>query len=538
MKDINEIKIKEIFARNRIEFQEDGDSVMIPCPFCQYINALGDAMATFYVYEATDSGECFNCGKKCIFSELFEKLGIKKEVTAEAKKKEVSAPRSKQSITKSDSPKKYIASEILADDRIIEMVYRPEYRLTQFAVFDGIKVEYLDKVELPHEILLPHPATNPLIFKKVILFPSEALEYGEEKELIDKIQAFLHKYLDITPFFEKIATYYVLFTWAFEQFNELAYLRALGDYGSGKSRLLQVMGSVCYKAMFVGGATTTSPIFRIIDAFRGTLILDEADYRFSDTTVEIIKILNSGYQKGIPVLRSEGKGTFEVKAYDVFCPKIVATRQRFNDQALESRFLIEEMDKKELRNDIPINLPESFENEALELRNQLLMWRFKNLSNAKLSSEDLDRTLEPRLNQIIMPLLSIIKDPEMKVELKQFVKEYNSQLVSDRGMSLESEVFESILKCFDTGYPEPTMKQIADTYGAELSDKEKLTPRKIGGIIRKQLKLMPRRTKEGYVIAEAENADRIKALKKKYGVPDKSEEAVSIMNVVNVPKEQ
>jgi len=39
-------------------------------------------------------------------------------------------------------------------------------------------------------------------------------------------------------------------------------------------------------------------------------------------TSEIVKILNSGYQKGMPVLRSEGKGTFEVKAYDVSAQRL------------------------------------------------------------------------------------------------------------------------------------------------------------------------------------------------------------------------
>lgn len=428
-------------------------------------------------------------------------------------------------------PKRYVVSEVLPNGEIIELVYREGYRETLFAVYDGNTVAYQNKIELPHEILLPYKAGSHLISKKVILFPFEDKEYGSTHELLEKIRGFIHKYVDVSPFFEEIGAYYAMFSWIYDRFNELAYLRALGDYGSGKSRLLQVIGSVCYKPMFVGGATTTSPVFRIIDSFQGTLILDEADYRFSDTTADIIKILNSGYQKGIPVLRSEGQGTFEVKSYDVFCPKIIATRKRFDDIALESRFLIEEMDKKELREDIPINLPPSFEEEALELRNQLLLWRFRNLKSAALRIENNDRTIEPRLNQIITPLLSIMEDDDARNRLKLRIKEYNEQLVADRGMSIEAEVFEALLRCFDDGKQEPTMKEIGESYNLSgVSQKDQLSPRRIGSILRHQLKLRARRTNVGFVIPQIENEARIRALKKKYGIS----EEMNDMNVVNI----
>jgi hypothetical protein len=82
-----------------------------------------------------------------------------------------------------------------------------------------------------------------------------------------------------------------------DRFNEVPYLRAIGDFGSGKSRFIQSIGILCYKPVFTGGATTPSPIFRIVNEVHGTLIIDEADFKFSDMTSEIVKILNTGYQK-------------------------------------------------------------------------------------------------------------------------------------------------------------------------------------------------------------------------------------------------
>jgi len=65
------------------------------------------------------------------------------------------------------------------------------------------------------------------------------------------------------------------------------------------------------------------------------------------------------------------------------------------------------MENKPLRKDIPINLPNTFESEALNIRNKLLSWRFKNYQRISLNEQAIDLSLEPRLNQIIMPLLSI-----------------------------------------------------------------------------------------------------------------------------------
>jgi hypothetical protein len=544
----------ETLDRLGIQHQTDSLGFVAFCPQCRYGEALGSPMLSLFINNSAEAVSCRNCRYEASWDDFVKPYVDAEDSPVPKKWNSPTTPRQSDESFKRDEtkiaqaePKKkmekkengkskrYVASEVFSSGEIIELIYRENYGQTMLAIFDGMKVRYEDHFERPNELLLPYPATSHLISKKVVLFPSEDLDYGTTGELVGKVQRFIHAYLDISPFFEKAATYYVLLTWVYDRFNELPYLRALGDYGSGKSRLLKVIGSVCYKPMFTGGATTTSPIFRIIDMFRGTLILDEADLRFSDTTADFIKILNSGYQKGSPVLRSEGKGVFEVRSYDVFCPKIVASRRHFADQALESRFLIEEMDKKQLREDIPINLPDSFDAEALELRNQLLSWRFKNYKNAHLRAEDIDRSLEPRLNQIASPLLAIIDDPEVRNEIKGFIKEYDKQLTSDRGMSIESDVAESLIELIDRGNQGPTVKEITDTYNLRQDDaKENLSPRKIGSILRKHLKLRVERVsgKGNYAVDEGENRTRLEALARKYGIS--RDKDVNIVNDVNV----
>jgi hypothetical protein len=437
-----------------------------------------------------------------------------------------------------EKPKRFVASEVLPEGEIVEMVYREQNRETLLAMFDGKSVSYHKKIERPSETILPYPIKNHLISKKVVLFPSDATEYGSEVELLHRINGFINRYLDIESLFAEIAAYYVMFSWVYEKFSELAYLRVIGDYGSGKSRFLKTIGSLCYKPMFTGGSTTVSPIFRIIDSFNGTLILDEADYRFSDTTSEMIKILNSGFQRGIPVLRSEGSGKYTVKSYDVFCPKLIATRRRFADIALESRCLTSEFDNKQLRADIPVNLPPQFDSEATEIRNMLLMWRFRNCNSVGLKSDVYDKSVEPRLNQIVTPLLSIISDSNVKANIKQLIQQYNRDLIDERYSSVEAEVFDSLLACHKLNVFDPTIGQICNDFNLrKTTAKEQLTSKRLGYIVRHQLKLRTTRTREGYAVMFSENSRRIAELKNRYGVVDDVplvEADVNNVHIVNV----
>src|SRR5438477_926428 len=271
-----------------------------------------------------------------------------------------------------------VTSAVLPDGSLAEMVYRPEENRTLFCVFKEGGFRYETNLLVNSEQLVPYSPRNNLLTNEVVLFPSEPSEYTSEQELVKGIKDFIHRYVDVSPLFEQIASYYVLFTWVYDAFNELPYLRLRGDTGSGKTRFLLTVGSLCYKPIFASGASTVSPLFRLLDSFRGTLVIDEGDFRVSDERAEVVKILNNGNARGFPVLRSEvtgQRGEFNPRAYQVFGPKLVASRGFFEDRALESRFITEEMGQHRLRDDVPINLPSTHAAEALRLRNQLLLFR-------------------------------------------------------------------------------------------------------------------------------------------------------------------
>src|SRR5215813_11210388 len=429
-------------------------------------------------------------------------------------------------------------SALFDDGAILEMVYRPEEKRTAFVLWKNGEWNFEPNLSVdPFQRLVPYSPNNNLIKNEVVLLPSEPDEYGSEESLLAEIQSFIHRYVDVSPLFQEIASYYVLFSWVHDGFNELPYLRVRGDPGSGKTRFLLTIGSLCYKPIFASGASTVSPIFRILDSFHGTLIVDEGDFRFSDEKAEVVKILNNGNVKGFPVLRSEssGKREFNPRAYHVFGPKLVATRGFFDDKALESRFLTEEMGQYRLRDDVPINLPSTWKEEAHSIRNKLLLFRFRNLNKRKPRENLVDRSIEPRLNQIFVPLLSIIEDPEARRDLQELAKRYNHEMIADRGMDMEAQILEIIRDMLSSPYdwPQLPLKDITswfvDRHGMDYE--RKVTSKWIGTIIRKRLNLKTQRMREGYVILPSE-LSKLERLYERYGIirklgPDDAQEASS-----------
>lgn len=404
-------------------------------------------------------------------------------------------------------------------DTLIETVYDPESQETMYACYKDGQVEYLNTfTTLTNKEIYPPSGSSKIIRSGVVLFPSCAEEYGSKNDLFKEIKEFIHHYIDISSQYENIATYYVMMAWIYDKFHEIPYLRALGDFSSGKSRFIKTIGAICYRPIFVSGATTTAPIFRLIDKYKGTLVIDEADFQSSDKSTDIVKILNEGYSKGSFVMRCKGDD-HDPEPYEVFGPKIVATRGKFRDQALESRFIVEFMGKRKLREDIPLSLDHEFYEKAQGLRNKLLMWRFKNYASDNLKThKTLNSNIHSRMNQIALPLLSLIDDEKTQQELMDFLAIYSAELKNDRGFTWEAIILQAIHKIEESGVTKMTVGAIADMIAEMEFKAENITARKVGSVLSNQLHLKTNRINQGYVLDTNSNREKIDVMYERYGV--------------------
>lgn len=393
------------------------------------------------------------------------------------------------------------------DGTLVELLYDPAERRTALAVYRDGTWTVEKTVTLPSgERLAPYSPGNPLIRHHVVVLPSEPVEYGTTAELAAEVRTYLRRYVDLTPAFETAAVTYVLLTWVYDAFNELPYLRVRGDYGSGKTRFLLVLGALCYKAFFGSGASTVSPLFHIQDAFRGTLILDEADFRLSDEKAEVVKILNNGNVAGMPVLRTmqNGKGELQPRAFQVFGPKVLASRGSYEDQALESRFLTEAMGGRPVRDGIPINLANTYREEAQALRNKLLMYRFRNRHSAAIDPSLVDDTLEARRNQVLVPLLSVASDEATRAAIAELSQQDSVSQKDDIERCLVT-----LIRELTAAAPGKHVSIAAITEALRASGDATfaaIPPKRVGALVRSKLSVATTKRRGRYVIPQGELA--------------------------------
>lgn len=111
-------------------------------------------------------------------------------------------------------------SSILADGRMAELLYDPVGGTTAFALWDGMKLDIASSVQIgANERLIPYSANNSLIRNGIVLFPSRVGQCGSTAELVAEVRQHLHRYVDLSESFERLAAYYVLFTWVHDRFT-------------------------------------------------------------------------------------------------------------------------------------------------------------------------------------------------------------------------------------------------------------------------------------------------------------------------------
>ena len=306
-----------------------------------------------------------------------------------------------------DSEEKQIkeVSMVVVDGVLYEEIYDPTSKTARFVYWDLVKQQVIETDYVDDGDIRYVPVIDDYITKDVVILPTKAELYESEERLLLDIQAHIHKYLDISDSEEKLCTWTIPIFWLYDKLNiMIPYLRALGDTGCGKSQFLDVIGGLSYKTMMLGGSVTPAIMYRVAEKWKGTMIIDEADWKNSDEYSEVIKIINCN-QPNRRILRCKGDNYDEIQAFNPWCPRIFATRRIFDDVATESRMLTIRM-KETSREDIPIVLDDTFRQEQTILRNQLLMYRLKNYGRVNSSIKpDVDMTeVEPRGKQIIYPI--------------------------------------------------------------------------------------------------------------------------------------
>jgi len=209
--------------------------------------------------------------------------------------------------------------------------------------------------------------------------------------------------------------------------------------------------------------------------------LDETEIYNRESMIEVLALLNSGYRKGQYAIRIEKieQGTPQIAMFDTFGFKVLAGTEELA-ATLQSRCIITTMSKAIK----PINLFID-EERAQELRNKLLMYRFKNLGKTTENIELNCPFQNARVIELFISLLQVAPTEEIKQRLLTCMKQITQSRLEEEQASIEARIFDAVLKCenkLEDG--KITTQAVADAFNDGLSEKEKATSRFIGRKLR------------------------------------------------------
>jgi len=151
----------------------------------------------------------------------------------------------------------------------------------------------------------------------------------------------------------------------------------------GKSVLLEVIEGFVFRGLLTSNISP-SAIFRCIEEWSPTLLLDEADTYTKDND-ELNGIVNAGHKKRhAVVIRSEKVGnTFIPRKFSVWCPQVIAgigeQRGTLHDRSIHVEL------RRKLPEELSSKLPVDHFEKSVVIRRKCLRWAEDNLLKLQLS---------------------------------------------------------------------------------------------------------------------------------------------------------
>ena len=274
-------------------------------------------------------------------------------------------------------------------------------------------------------------------------------DYESEEQLFNELRAFFVEHLDVANelLFDVYATF-VMASWRPEDFTVIPYQFFIGPLASGKTRALECFHKLCYRSIMAASMSAAS-LFRSVEAWHPTILLDETEIYHRENMVEVLGLLNTGYRRGQYAIRVQKveEGIPQIAMFDTFGFKVLAGTEELA-ATLQSRCIITAMTKA-IRS---INLFVD-EDKAQELRNQLFMYRMRNLGK-RLDNSVTEEFFKlngyfqnARVIELFISLLQIAPTEEIKQKLLTCMKKITQSRLDEEQASIEARVFDAILKC-------------------------------------------------------------------------------------------
>jgi putative DNA primase/helicase len=181
----------------------------------------------------------------------------------------------------------------------------------------GVRVSFLDRRYEQRSNCLPSHAAEPFMEP---VKPWDKPVDGAE--LLDSLAEIFDRYLLLPNGGSETCALWSLHTHAYDCFPVSPYLSITSPTPEcGKTTLTAVIEAVVANPIQASNISSAA-VYRAIERWHPTLIVDEADTFLRDNT-ELRGILNAGHRRNAFVIRVEGD-KHEPRRFSVWCPKVIA----------------------------------------------------------------------------------------------------------------------------------------------------------------------------------------------------------------------
>lgn len=274
------------------------------------------------------------------------------------------------------SPDKILIDELAS---LTNIAY--EKRRIEGAKKLDIRVSMLDKMVTQRRTELEGEAHEQPLLPHWTVEPCPAPVDGDE--LIAAIIACIQHHVVMRPDAALAVALWIIFAWVHEEAatHSPILMVTSPEAECGKSTLLGLIILLVPRSLASVGISPAA-LFRSIEKWQPTLIIDEADVAFVQNE-DLRAVVNSGWTRGQGVVRCDGDDN-EPRLFSTFCPKAIGLKGKKLPDTTASRAIVIEL-KRKLAGDKVEDFRHVDSHNLQELRQKLLRWKIDNadaLANA------------------------------------------------------------------------------------------------------------------------------------------------------------
>jgi hypothetical protein len=307
----------------------------------------------------------------------------------------------------------YTAETIDAGLRAMQLAAR-DFDALRLGALRAALAERLKSLKVPRPLKLVDlafpsrtPAEKTISAKPAIVPETQPWpEPVDGAAVLDALLALVLRYVVMPKLAAVAVVLWILHTYAMAVWEHTPILAVISPTKRcGKTTLLSISQACVYRPL-VCANVTPAVLFRLIEAERPTLLLDEGDAWLSDEKNELRGLVNSGHTRTTAVVARCVGDDSTVTVFSTWAAKMIAMIGKPPDTIFDRSIVVSMRRKAKTEAVTPLR-SRTLDVEALPIRRQLKRWADDHLVDLGDAEPDVPETLNDRQADSWRPLLSL-----------------------------------------------------------------------------------------------------------------------------------